>query len=95
MVNHRRYFRVIHLAFRKDRLKKAVEYYESGARGMAGWDAGYNGFDIHEWFILSRMGHIEKTKVRSRLELPPKIYKRFHRLGNHIMDGRFPPNWGG
>ena len=77
----------------KERLKEAVEYYDSGARGLATWDAKVG--DMHEWVIYTRIGHIEETKVRSRLELPPKIYKRFHRLGNHIMDGRFPPNWGG
>jgi len=79
----------------KDRLTEAVGYYESGASGLAAWDAGYNCFDMHDWFILTRMGHIEETKVRSQSELPPKIYKRFHRLGTHIMDGRFPVNWGG
>lgn len=78
-----------------ERLKEAAEFYESGAKGIAAWDAGMNGFDMNEWFILSRMGHTEETKARTKLELPQKIYKRFHRLGNHIMDGRFPPNWGG
>jgi hypothetical protein len=79
----------------KDRLKEADDYYSKGASGFASWDGGYNGFDMHEWFVLSRMGHIEETKARAKSELPPKIYKRFHRLGAQIMDGRFPTNWGG
>ena len=79
----------------KDRLKEANDYYSKGASGLASWDGGYNGFDMSEWFVLTRMGHIEETNARAQKELPQKIYKRFHRLGNHIMDGRFPPNWGG
>ena len=89
MVNHRRYFRVIHLAFRKDRLNEAVEYYESGARGIAGRDAGYNGFDMHEWFILSRMGHIDETKVREQLELPEKNLKIFFKIWFNFFFVRF------
>ena len=50
---------------------------------------------MHEWFTLGRMGHIEETKMRFEQEEPVKVYKAFHRLGEYIMDGRFPPNWGG
>ena len=78
-------------------LDRAVEYYEAGAVGISNWDAlsRLNSNTMYEWIPLCRMGHIEETKARAQREIPKKTYLYFHRLGDYIMDGRFPPNWGG
>ncbi|MFH1566779.1 MAG: hypothetical protein ABIL09_02190 [Gemmatimonadota bacterium] len=71
-------------------------FLEGGASGVAIWDAGVE--DIYHWSVISRFGHAEETL--RRIEglgdaEPPRRHVRFHRLGEHIGDGRFGPYWGG
>ena len=71
-------------------------YYDSGAKGLAIWDADV--VDIFEWAWVSRFGHREETRFRLqnlKLDAPPRMILRFHRLGEQIRDGRFGPFWGG
>jgi hypothetical protein len=77
----------------KTMTEMAVSHYDAGADGIAVWDAA--GSDIRSWSVVSRYGHIDEVKERLKVGLPAQKYYFFHRLGNNVMDGRFPPIWGG
>ncbi len=78
------------------RVGQAISFYEGGAAGAAIWDAGIK--DIYEWTLMSRLGRLEDARGHLKHikgAKPPHTYHRFHRLGNHVRDGRFGPYWGG
>jgi hypothetical protein len=71
-------------------------FLESSARGVTIWDASDE--NIHHWSVIYHFGHGEQTLWRAKhlKDLtPPRKYVLFHRLGDNIGDGRFPPVWGG
>ena len=73
-------------------------FIESGAKGIAVWDPNTLECDIYYWSVVSRFGHVEETLWREKnLDIfnPPRSYHEFHRLGEHIRDGRFGVQWGG
>lgn len=73
-------------------------FIENGAKGIAIWDPEMFESDIYYWSIFSRMGHKEETLWREKnldISHPPRIYHEFHRLGEHVRDGRIGVQWGG
>ena len=78
-------------------LKKMIEdtakFYEGGAAGIAYWDAAVG--DVFQWGVLSRLGSADGTLNRGELPNPPHHYYSFHILGTQVLDGRYPPYWGG
>lgn len=77
-------------------LSMVKPFLESTAKGVAIWDGAVE--DIYQWSIISRFGHKKETlwRVENLKDLnPPRKYIRFHKLGEHIVDGRFGPYWGG
>jgi hypothetical protein len=77
-------------------LSMVKTFLESEAKGVAIWDAGVE--DIYQWSIISRFGHAEETLWRIehlRDCTPPRKHIQFHTLGEHVVDGRFGPCWGG
>ena len=84
--------------FAKDYYTKELisEFIDNNVDGIAIWDA--DATDIFRWSIISRLGHMEETKWRMEnidIEKPPRTILGFHRLGEQIRDGRYPPYWGG
>ncbi len=77
-------------------LPMVKNFLESGAKGVTVWDGDVE--DIYQWSIISRFGHREETLWRIehlKDTNPPRKHLRFHKLGEHIVDGRFGPFWGG
>ncbi|MFN0168834.1 MAG: hypothetical protein ACKV22_20605 [Bryobacteraceae bacterium] len=77
-------------------LQDAVSWYEQGVDGLTFFDA--NGMKPAHWAVFSRAGHVEELQERARHAAPVParpVQSRFHRLGGKVMDGRFPPYWGG
>jgi len=74
-------------------LNSAADAYDGGAPGVSLFDAF--GSDIDDWLPQSRMGHRAEVRELLRTGLPHDKYYFFHTLGNKVMDGRFPPVWGG
>jgi hypothetical protein len=73
-------------------------FVESGGKGIAVWDPNTLECDIYHWSVFSRFGHVEETLWREEnLDVlsPPRNYHEFHRLGEHIRDGRIGVQWGG
>jgi hypothetical protein len=77
----------------KPLLEEANSYYDGGADGIAFWDASDN--DILRWTTVSRLGRPEEMRARLKAGIPVQTYYYFHRLGQNVMDGRYPPVWGG
>jgi hypothetical protein len=74
-------------------LKLALEAGASPAAGVVVQDAGWE--DVYWWMAFSRMGHSNETRLRSTRGEPPRVFRRFHKLGDQIRDRRYPPYWGG
>ncbi len=77
-------------------LEDAIKWYEQGVDGLTFFDA--NGMKPAHWAVFSRAGHVDEFKERAKLvaAAPARpVQTRFHRLGGKVMDGRFPPYWGG
>jgi len=73
-------------------------FYEAGAKGVAFWDIPIFECDIYHWGLMGRLGHQEETLWREQnldVERVPRKYLEFHRLGEHVRDGRFGVQWGG
>ena len=74
----------------------AGSFLESGAKGVTIWDASDE--NLHHWSVIARFGHGEETQWRAENlpdVTPPRTHILFHRLGEDVVDGRFPPVWGG
>jgi hypothetical protein len=81
--------------FNMDGVRK---FLESGATGIAVWDPETFEPDIYTWSIFARMGHVEETLWRAEnldVRNPPRTYHEFHKLGDHVRDGRIGVQWGG
>ena len=80
-------------------LLKGIECYEKGAAGVGFWDpAVVNANDEapHEyWKIISRFGHLDELRARLSLKPSKPVFRSIRRLGEHRLDARFPPYWGG
>ena len=77
-------------------LPMVKSFLESGAKGVAIWDAGDE--NIYHWSVISRFGHAEETlwRIQHLKDVtPPRKHYLFHRLGENVGDGRFGPVWGG
>ncbi len=77
----------------KPLLEEAISYHERGADGIAMWDASDN--DILRWTTISRLGRLEEMRAQVKAGIRNQAYYYFHRLGGNVMDGRYPPVWGG
>ncbi len=77
-------------------LERMRSFYEGGASGVTIWDASIG--DMLQWSVIARMGHVDETRWRLeqlKTAQPPDMLLRFHKLGEQILDGRYPPHWGG
>jgi len=87
----------VHYPDVEKQIKECLSFYDAGANGLSIWDAGPE--DIYTWTgIYSRFGHPEEVRPLLRtaqVNKPPRTVHFFHRLGEQIRDGRFPPHWGG
>jgi hypothetical protein len=75
---------------------QALSWYEQGIDGLAFFDAA--GDKVTPGTTVSRLGHVEELRLRDPKEsgAPKSVVQiRFHRLGDLVMDGRFPPTGGG
>jgi len=75
---------------------QALSWYEKGVQGVVFFDAG--GEQVAQGTVVSRLGHVEELRLRDLKESgAPKAVVQipFHRLGDLVMDGRFPPTGGG
>ena len=78
-------------------IDEAISAYSAGIQGLTFWDARDIVQSKDTW-SLSRFGHADELPARREMEKasaarPERI--RFHRIGDNVMDGRFPPYWGG
>ncbi|PYV07783.1 MAG: hypothetical protein DMG07_27600 [Acidobacteria bacterium] len=77
-------------------MAELLSRYERGAHGFVFFDGGGEQASLGR--PVSRLGHIEEMRLRDpKASGAPKkaLQVRFHRLGQLIMDGRFPPIRGG
>ena len=77
-------------------ISQALSWYEKGVHGVVFFDAG--GEKVAQGTVVSRLGHVDELRLRDAKESgapKPVVQIRFHRLGNLVMDGRFPPIGGG
>jgi hypothetical protein len=75
---------------------QVLSWYEQGVQGVVFFDAG--GEQVSLGTAVSRFGHVEELRLRGLKEsgVPkPVVQIPFHRLGDLVMDGRFPPTGGG
>jgi len=77
-------------------ISQALSWYEQGVQGVVFFDAG--GERVTQGTAVSRLGHVEELRLRDPKEsgAPKSVVQiPFHRLGDLVMDGRFPPTGGG
>ena len=77
-------------------ISQALSWYEQGVQGVVFFDAG--GERVTQGTTVSRLGHVEELRLRDPKEsgAPKSVVQiPFHRLGDLVMDGRFPPTGGG
>ena len=77
----------------KPLLEEALAYYRGGADGIAVWDAMDN--DILRWTRISRLGRPDEMRTLLNAPAREPMYHFFHRLGDNLMDSRYPAVWGG
>ena len=77
-------------------LGEAQSWYEQGVNGLVFFDGGSE--KVAAGTPVSRLGHIDELRLRDPKAsgAPEKAVQiAFHRLGQLVMDGRFPPIGGG
>jgi hypothetical protein len=75
---------------------QVLSWYAKGVQGVVFFDAG--GEQVPLGTAVSRLGHVEELRLRDAKEsgAPKSVVQiPFHRLGDLVMDGRFPPTGGG
>lgn len=77
-------------------IKAAMRVLKQGADGLSFWDVFESASDPRRWSVISRFGHMDELKSLKKGKLPDRVFTpAIHRLGDQIVDGRFPPYWGG
>ena len=73
-----------------------LSLYDQGAAGIGYWDVSYEYAPrVRLWTPMSRFGHIDELKSQLGTKFSDPVFIPVHRLGAQIVDGRFPPYWGG
>jgi len=67
--------------------------FADGADGICLWDAFTD--NISWWSAICRFGRPEEFELRMRHASEKPLSLPVHRIGNEILDGRFPIFWGG
>lgn len=68
---------------------------EAGADGLSIWDVALHFGNIDQWPTIARLGRADELRRRLDQGFLDPHGLRVHRLGEDIMDGRFPIFWGG
>jgi len=74
--------------------KTTLSLYEQGASGVAFWDVSCVAPE-RLWPVVARSGHIDELKSLQERGLPNPLHLPIRRLGDTIVDARYPPFWGG
>jgi len=76
--------------------KTTLSLYEAGASGIAVWDvASELAHHMRRWSAVSRFGHIAELESLQEKGLPDAVHIPIRRLGDTVVDTRYPPFWGG
>jgi hypothetical protein len=78
--------------------EELISWDEQGVSGFAFFDALGMFQNNSQWPVFTRLGHADELHLRRQEDLDGKdrpVQIQFHKLGDEIMDGRFPPMWGG
>ncbi|MBM3500728.1 MAG: hypothetical protein FJX74_18880 [Armatimonadetes bacterium] len=73
-----------------DVLRSAVGFYDEGADGILFWDPSGLCRDGALWPLVSRLGHVEETRLRAELGEPTPVTLGLTKLGDHVY-GRWTP----
>ncbi len=71
-------------------LSSAVSFYDEGADGLLFWDPSGLPSDGVRWPVVSRLGHVEETRLRAELGEPSPVTLRLTELGDYVY-GRWSP----
>jgi len=74
-----------------DSVDDAASWYKQGVQGLTFFDGVSSG----QMIKYGRFGHIAELPLHRGKERPKPVQMRFHILGDKVLDGRFPPYWGG
>ena len=74
--------------------QEASEWYEAGASGIVVWDPQHL-TGTAAGISTNRFGHREELPAVIARGAAGSAYLKVIRVGGTIMNGRFPPYWGG
>ena len=74
--------------------KEAMEWYDAGASGIAVWDPQLL-TGTAAGISANRFGHREELEAVVARGAAVGGYLKVIRVGDTVMNGRFPPYWGG